>query len=111
MWEMINEITIGTCNVCTMCTVEAINKLVNEMDKYKGDICDLQEIRWPGKETVIKKKYILYSRHKVTHVNLEQDFILWIFYFDLMNERVCKINVKLKYYKLTLTSTHANHRR
>jgi hypothetical protein len=67
-----------------MYTAKAMNGLVKEMDKYKGDVCNLQEIRWTGKETVIKKKYILYSRHKVKHINLEQDFILgdilWIIY-------------------------------
>jgi hypothetical protein len=81
---MINKMMIGTCNVRTTYTAEAMNELVKETDKYKGDICDLQEIRWPGKETVIKKKYILYSRHEVTRANLEQDFIfadiLWIIY-------------------------------
>jgi len=29
---------------------------VKEMEKYKVDICALQEIRWPWKGTVIKKK-------------------------------------------------------
>jgi len=38
---------------------------VKEMDKYKVDICALQEIRWPGKGTAIKKNYvILYSGYK-----------------------------------------------
>jgi len=47
------------------------------MWKYKVDICALQEIRWPGKGTVVKKSYIiLYSGHKTSNMNLEQDFIL-----------------------------------
>ena len=33
-----------------------MNELVEEMDKYNVDICALQQIRWPGKGTVIKKK-------------------------------------------------------
>jgi hypothetical protein len=32
-----------------------INELVKEMDTYKIDVCALEEIKWPGKETVIKK--------------------------------------------------------
>ena len=38
---------------------------MQEMDKYKLDICALQEISCPGKGTEIKKNYtILYSGHK-----------------------------------------------
>jgi len=33
----------------------AMNKLVKEMDKYKIDICALQEIRRPKKGNVIKR--------------------------------------------------------
>jgi len=45
---------IGSCNVCTLYRAGAVNGLVKEMDKCKTDMCALQEIRWPGKETVIK---------------------------------------------------------
>jgi len=42
-----------------------MNEFVKEMEKYKIDICAMQEIRWPGKGTVIKENYmILYSEHK-----------------------------------------------
>jgi hypothetical protein len=42
-----------------------MNELVKEMEKYKMDICAMQEIRWPGKGTVIKENYMmLYSEHK-----------------------------------------------
>jgi hypothetical protein len=35
------------------------------MDKCKIDVCAVQEIRWPGKGTVIKKNFMnLYSGHK-----------------------------------------------
>jgi len=44
-------------------------------------------------------------------MNFEQDFILvdidTLFTFLSINERICKIGVKLKYYTLILTSTHA----
>jgi exonuclease III len=52
-------------NVPTLYRAGAMKELVKEMVIYKIDICALQEIRWPGKRTVIKKKYmILYSGHK-----------------------------------------------
>jgi len=36
-------------------TVGAMNELVKQMDKYKINICAVQEIGCPGKGTVIKK--------------------------------------------------------
>jgi hypothetical protein len=42
----------------TMYRAGARNDLLKEMVKYKMDICALQEIRWPGKGTVIQKKCI-----------------------------------------------------
>jgi len=49
---------------------------------------------------------------KETNMNLEQNFILWyimnnLIDFEHVNERICKIRVKLKYYNLTLISLHA----
>jgi hypothetical protein len=32
-----------------------MNELVKEKDNYKIDVCALQEIKWPGKGTVIKE--------------------------------------------------------
>jgi len=56
---------IESWNVCTLYRAGAVNELVKEMDKYKIDIWALQEIRWPGKGTAIKKNYvILYSGYK-----------------------------------------------
>ena len=56
---------IATWNVRTLYRAGAINELVKEMDEYEVDICALQEIRWPGKGTAIKKKELC-------------DFIQWI---------------------------------
>jgi hypothetical protein len=32
-----------------------MNELVREMEEYKVDVCAVQEIRWPGKGTAIKR--------------------------------------------------------
>jgi len=45
------------------------------MDKYKTDICALQEIRSPGKGYAIKKR-IMFVDITVTNRNLEEDFLL-----------------------------------
>jgi len=55
---MINEMGLATCSARIMYRVGAMNDLLKEMDKYKTDICALQEVRWPGKGTVVKKNSI-----------------------------------------------------
>ena len=44
-----------------------MNELVKQMDKYKIDICAVQETGCPGKGTVIKKNR--YARHNDVSVN------------------------------------------
>jgi hypothetical protein len=57
--KRINEIRIETGNVCRLCREGAMNELPKEMEKYKMYKCALQEIRWPGKGTAIKRIYII----------------------------------------------------
>jgi exonuclease III len=49
----------ATWNVRPLYTAGAVNELMKETDKYKADICILQEIRWLGTRTVIKKNYMI----------------------------------------------------
>jgi hypothetical protein len=75
-------------------------------------MCALQEIRWPGKGTVIKVNYmnymILYSdRHEFGTEYYVRRHIMdnWLD-FEPVNERICKIRFKLNYYISTLISPH-----
>jgi len=45
----------------------AMNELVKETNKYKTDICAVQEIKWQGKGNV---------DIKVTNMNWDEDFLL-----------------------------------
>jgi hypothetical protein len=81
------------------------------MDKYKMDVCAVQEIRWPGKGTVIKKNFMnLYSGHKSDKRELPTGLCIYAHnvhnLLDIapVNERICKIRVLHKYYNLTLIS-------
>jgi anti-sigma regulatory factor (Ser/Thr protein kinase) len=72
------------------------------MWKYKVDIHALQEIRWPGKGTAIKKNYIiLYSGHKNDKHESGRGFYIIkriidnLLDFVPVNERMCKIMAKL----------------
>ena len=63
---------IATWNVRTLYRALAMNELVKEMEKYSIGICVLQEIRWPGKGTEIKKNCtILYSGHLLLSLGLQ----------------------------------------
>jgi exonuclease III len=64
-WKRINEMRISTWNVRTLYRAGAMDELAQELEKYKIDICALQEIRWPDEGTMTKKNYmILYSGNK-----------------------------------------------
>jgi len=83
------------------------------MEKYKVDICTLQENWWPGKGTVIKEtNMILYSEHKSdrhefgTECYVSKHTMDNLLDSEPVNETICKIRFKLKYYILTLISTH-----
>jgi len=63
-WNRLSGIDLGSrkrqmrivaWNVHILNEAGAMNELVKEMDKYKIDICALQEIRWPEKGNVIKR--------------------------------------------------------
>jgi hypothetical protein len=56
-WKRISDMRIASWNVRTLYTVGTMNELVKQIDKYKIDICALQEIGCPGKGTVIKNSY------------------------------------------------------
>jgi len=36
-----------------------MKEMVKDMDDYKIDVCALQEIKWSGKGTVVKKNYMI----------------------------------------------------
>jgi hypothetical protein len=46
---------IAAWNVCMLYRAGAMNELAKEMQKYEIDLCDRQEIRWPGKGMTIKR--------------------------------------------------------
>jgi exonuclease III len=113
-WKRINEIRIAMWNVRTLYRAGAMREMMKEMVKYKIDICALQEIRWPGKGTVLNKKYmILYSGNKSDKHKFGTGFYISrhnmdnLLDFEPINDRISKIRIKLKYYNLSLISTHA----
>lgn len=81
-----------------------MNERVKEMDKFKIDICAMQETRYQGKGTVIKKSYMIsYSRHKSDKREFGIGFCIIrhimdnFLDFESVSERICNIRVQLKY--------------
>jgi exonuclease III len=111
-----SKMRIVTWNVHTLYRALAMNELVKEMEKYNVDICVLQEIRWPGKGTVIKKNYmILYSGHKSDKHEYGRGFYIsrnivdGLLNFEPVNERICKIRLICKYLQFDIDiNTHPN---
>ena len=90
-----------------------MNELVKDLDRYKIDLCALQDIRWPGKGTVVKKKYvILCGGHKNDKREFGKGYYISrhimdnLLGFEPTNEIIFKLSVKLKYYNLTLMLAH-----
>jgi hypothetical protein len=57
--KRINEMRLATLNVRMLYRAGAMNEMVKEMERYKIEVCALQEIRWPGKGRVVKKNYMI----------------------------------------------------
>jgi hypothetical protein len=102
-WKRNKEMRLVTWNVHTLYRAGAMNEMVKEMERYKIDVCALQEIRWQGKGTVVKKNYMsLYSRHKsdkhkfVTGFYISRHNMDNLLDSEPINENSCKIRIKLK---------------
>jgi hypothetical protein len=74
------------------------------LDKYTIDVRAVQEIRWPGKGTVIQKNFMnLRNGHKNDKHEFGTGFCISthnvhnLLEFEPVKERICKIRIKLKY--------------
>jgi exonuclease III len=91
----------ATWNVRPLYTAGAVNELVKEINKYKADVCALQEIRWSGTGSVIKKYMILYNGHKSDKHESGIGFYIskhimdYLLDFKTVNERMVKLGLNL----------------
>ena len=73
----------------------------------------MQEVRWPHDGWIKKKKYVLlYSGQKPHRDSMAQDSLLQvvrqcILGFEPINERMCKLRIKGKFYNMTIISVYA----
>lgn len=89
-------------------------EFVREMEIYNIGICAMQEIRWVGDGILTKKNFtILYSGNKGNRHEFGTGFYVNkclmenIIEFEPINERICRIRLKMEHYNLTLIAVHA----
>lgn len=109
-----NDLIIGTWNVLTLNRAGALRTLSNELTELKLDIIALQETKWLGVNVLKTNGYVLYYSGKNTGnrsfgtgflVNLKRNS--QILEFKAINERICSLRVKSKFYNIYMICVHA----
>jgi len=108
------EFNIATWNVRSMLQAGKTEEIADELKKYNIQITALQEVRWPHDGWIKKKNYILlYSGTKTSKGQHGTGFLMTgcatqcIIDFEPINERMCKLRIKGKFYNMTLISVYA----
>jgi hypothetical protein len=105
------EICIGTWNARTLYRLGALQEIKEEMIKYKIYILAIQEIIWPSEGSLCQRDATFYytkSKQGMSGVTFivnkrTQNAII---YFKPINELICIIRYKTKFYKVTLVNVH-----
>jgi endonuclease/exonuclease/phosphatase family metal-dependent hydrolase len=107
------DLRIGTWNVRTLYRGGVLGELTAEMRRYKVDIMAIQETRWLGNETFDNRTHtILHSgntrRHefRVAFV-IDQKVKNTIINFKPINERMCILRIKTRFFNVSLLNIHA----
>lgn len=104
---------IGTWNVLSWYRPGAAQLAVEVLEKYKMDITAVQEIRWLNSgNTKISKSVILYSGKEDTHefgtgFVIKEGLMSELISFKPINERICSIRLRGKWYNISLIAVHA----
>jgi endonuclease/exonuclease/phosphatase family metal-dependent hydrolase len=112
---MDNEIKIklATWNIRTMLQVGKMMEIAEELLRYEIDITAIQEVRWKGSGEINKQHYTVYysgaekqGAHGVGFI-ITKKMKNCCMGFEPINERICKLRLRGKFYNLTLISAYA----
>lgn len=101
-------------NVRSLFRAAAIEEVMEELIKYRIDLCAIQEIRWPKSGILSKKQGILYyngSSHNRnqfgTGIFVSKKLNNKVTDFQDLGPRICKIRFGLSPHNITIISVHA----
>ena len=91
-----------------------MEEIADELKKYNIHITALQEVRWAQDGWIKKQNYtLLYSRPKTSKGQYGTGFIITgcatqcILGFTPINERMCKLRIRGKFYNMTIVSVYS----
>ena len=92
-----------------------LRTLTSELRAAKNDITAVQETRWPGKDSMSSRDYMFYYSGKSIDSPREfgTGFIVFgnaknaVMGFDPVDERLCTLRVRGKFFNYTLINVHA----
>lgn len=107
------DMNLATWNVRSLYRTGALRNLIQELNKYNISIAAIQEIRWRGSEIFDSENYtVLYSgsgnrNNFGTGFLIHKKFKSNLLNFDPINERMCSIRLKGRFFNTTIVSVHA----
>lgn len=111
--KRIDELILGTWNVRTLYEAGRLKVLKEQMEKYKIGITALQEIRWKGSEKMDPGDYTIFYSGNQNYNIFGTGFLVHRKYkqavidFKAVNDRICTLRLKGKFFNLHLISVHA----
>jgi hypothetical protein len=108
------KITLATGNVQTVLKPGRMKEMMEEIDKVRVDVADVQEIGWQGQGRIDKKDFSLfYSGPKertgcygtgfITSAKMRKSLLS----FEPLSDRLCKLRLRGKFRNIILISTYA----
>ncbi|XP_024886469.1 craniofacial development protein 2-like [Temnothorax curvispinosus] len=104
---------LGTWNTRSLYRTGALEALCQETMRYRIDVLAVQETRWTGEGVYDTRTHtILHSGNKDRHEHgvaflVDRRFKDRILNFTAINERVCVIRLKTKFFNLSIINAHA----
>ena len=109
-----NEMFIATWNVRSLFQSGASRVLEDELERYSIQIAAIQEIRWKTTEYIELKKYVLINSGNRknefgTGFMIHKDIKGSIIDYKLVNERICILRMRSRFFNTSYISVHAPH--
>lgn len=109
-----SDFLFGTWNVRSLYRSSTLKEVLSEMKKYRIKILAAQETRWKGSGIFDTRTHtILHSdkddnRHELgVAFIMEKDYMEKILDFKPVNERMCLLRLKTKFFNVTIINFHA----